>query len=65
MGEACSVGRGEEGFLRVGYIGSAMLTPMPAMLGRYRRLYPKVNLQLHESYTSAVVQELPPRHRSK
>ena len=55
MEEARSVGRGEEGFLRVGFIGSAMLTPLPAMLGRYRRLYPKVNLQLHESYTSAVV----------
>jgi DNA-binding transcriptional LysR family regulator len=58
MEEARSVGRGEEGFLRVGFIGSAMLTPLPAMLGRYRRLYPKVNLQLHESYTSAVVQKL-------
>ena len=56
--EARSVGRGEEGFLRVGFIGSAMLTPLPGMLGRYRRLYPKVNLQLHESYTSGVVQKL-------
>jgi DNA-binding transcriptional LysR family regulator len=58
MDEARSIGRGEEGFLRVGFIGSAMLTPLPAMLGRYRRLYPKVNLQLHESFTSAVVQRL-------
>jgi DNA-binding transcriptional LysR family regulator len=58
MEEARSVGRGEEGFLRVGFIGSGMLTALPAMLGRYRRLYPKVNLQLHESYTSAVVQKL-------
>src|SRR5437879_610234 len=58
MDEARSIGRGEEGFLRVGFIGSAMLTPLPATLGRYRRLYPKVNLQLHESYTSAVVQKL-------
>jgi DNA-binding transcriptional LysR family regulator len=58
MEEARSVGRGEEGFLRVGFIGSAMLTALPAMLGRYRRLYPKVNLQLHESYTSMVVQKL-------
>ena len=58
MQEARSVGRGEEGFLRVGFIGSGMLTALPAMLGRYRRLYPKVNLQLHESYTSAVVQKL-------
>jgi DNA-binding transcriptional LysR family regulator len=58
MDEARSVGRGEEGFLRVGFIGSAMLTALPAMLGRYRRLYPKVNLQLHEAHTSAVVQKL-------
>jgi DNA-binding transcriptional LysR family regulator len=56
--EARSIGRGEEGFLRVGFIGSAMLTAVPSMLGRYRRLYPKVNLQLHESYTSGVVQML-------
>jgi DNA-binding transcriptional LysR family regulator len=58
MDEARSIGRGEEGFLRVGFIGSAMLTALPAMLGRYRRLYPKVNLQLHEAHTSAVVQKL-------
>jgi DNA-binding transcriptional LysR family regulator len=58
MDEARSVGRGEEGFLRVGFIGSGMLTTLPAMLGRYRRLYPKVNLQLHESYTSLVIQKL-------
>jgi DNA-binding transcriptional LysR family regulator len=58
MEEARSVGRGEEGFLRVGFIGSAMLTALPAMLGRYRRLYPKVNLQLHEAHTSVVVQKL-------
>jgi DNA-binding transcriptional LysR family regulator len=58
MEEARSIGRGEEGYLRVGFIGSAMLTALPAMLGRYRRLYPKVNLQLNESYTSSVVQQL-------
>jgi DNA-binding transcriptional LysR family regulator len=58
MEEARSVGRGEEGYLRVGFIGSAMLTALPAMLGRYRKLYPKVNLQLHESHTSTVVQRL-------
>jgi DNA-binding transcriptional LysR family regulator len=28
------------------------------MLGRYRRLYPRVNLQLHESYTSLVIHKL-------
>src|SRR6202453_5370102 len=58
LDEARSVGRGEVGFLRVGFIGSGMLTPLPAMLGQYRRQYPKVNLQLHESFTSIVMQGL-------
>jgi DNA-binding transcriptional LysR family regulator len=35
-----------------------MLTPLPAMLGQYRREFPNVNLQLHESYTSQVMQSL-------
>jgi DNA-binding transcriptional LysR family regulator len=42
----------------VGFIGSGMLTPLPAMLGRYRRLFPRVQLQLSESYTSGVAQAL-------
>lgn len=56
--EARSVGRGEVGFLRVGFIGSSMLTALPTIFGRYRQQYPNVNLQLHESYTSGVVQGL-------
>lgn len=56
--EARSVGRGEVGFLRVGFIGSSMLTALPAMLGRYRRQFPKVNLQLSEFHTSGVIQQL-------
>jgi DNA-binding transcriptional LysR family regulator len=56
--EARSVGRGEVGFLRVGFISSSMLTPLPAMLGQYRRQYPKVNLQLHEAFTASVMQSL-------
>jgi len=58
LDEARSVGRGEVGFLRVGFIGSSMLTPLPTMLGQYRREFPKVNLQLHESFTSMVMQGL-------
>lgn len=58
METARSVGRGELGFLTVGFIGSAMLTSVPAMLGHYRSRYPRVNLQLRESYTSGVVQAL-------
>ncbi|HMF53646.1 MAG TPA: LysR substrate-binding domain-containing protein [Edaphobacter sp.] len=54
MEEARSIGRGDEGSLRVGFIGSGMLTPLPSMLGRYRKLYPRVQLQLSESYTSNI-----------
>ncbi len=55
---ARSVGRGEVGFLNVGFIGSGMLTFLPGMLGRYRRQFPKVNLQLREFYTAGVVRAL-------
>jgi DNA-binding transcriptional LysR family regulator len=54
--EARSMARGEAGFLRVGFIGSSMLTSLPAMLGEYRRQYPGVQLQLHEAHTSHVMQ---------
>ena len=53
--EARSLGRGEAGFLRVGFIGSSMLTSLPEMLGQYRRAYPAVQLQLHEGHTSDVM----------
>jgi DNA-binding transcriptional LysR family regulator len=56
--EARGVGRGEVGFLKVGLIGSGMLTGVPAMLGEYRRQYPKVNLRLREMFTSGVMQAL-------
>ena len=56
--EARSVGRGEVGYLRVAFIGSAMLTPLPQMLGEYRRRYPKVRLRLWEAHSAAVMQAL-------
>jgi DNA-binding transcriptional LysR family regulator len=56
--EARSLARGEAGFLRVGFIGSAMLTSLPSMFGEYRRRYPGVQLQLHEGHTSMVMQSL-------
>jgi len=56
--EARSVGRGEIGSLRVGFIGSGMLTPIPAMLGRYRRKHPKADLQLREAMSSQIMQSL-------
>lgn len=58
MDEARSIGRGDVGSLRVGFIGSSMLTPLPAMLGQYRRQFPRVQLQLQEAHTSGVVQSL-------
>lgn len=53
-----SVGRGEKGSLTVGFVGSAMLTRLPAVLGRYRLLYPKVQLKLHEFHTQLLVDAL-------
>jgi DNA-binding transcriptional LysR family regulator len=53
--EARSIGRGESGSLNVGFIGSGMLGSLPAVLHNYRAAYPRVQLQLHESFTSRVV----------
>ncbi len=56
--EVRSVGRGEEGVLRVGFIGSGMLTALPNVFREYRRAFPRVQLSLHESFTSQVVRGL-------
>jgi DNA-binding transcriptional LysR family regulator len=56
--EARSIGRGDVGFLRVGFIGSSMLTPLPEVLGSYRQQYPRVQLQLQESYSAGLEQAL-------
>jgi DNA-binding transcriptional LysR family regulator len=52
------IGRGEGGALTVGFVGSGMLTALPKMLGRYRRQYPQVDLQLREFYTAGLVTTL-------
>ena len=52
------IGRGEAGALTVGFIGSGMLTALPKMLGRYRKQYPEVDLQLREFYTTRLVESL-------
>ena len=52
------IGRGEAGALTVGFIGSGMLTALPKMLGRYRKQYPEVDLQLREFYTARLVDAL-------
>ncbi|AXC13071.1 Chromosome initiation inhibitor [Acidisarcina polymorpha] len=58
LAEARSVGRGELGALRVGFISSGMLTPLPSMLGEYRRKHPRVDLQLREGFSSEMTQAL-------
>ncbi len=56
--EVRSVGRGEEGVLRVGFIGSGMLTSLPRVFREYREAFPRVQLRLHESFTAQVVRGL-------
>jgi len=56
--EARSIGRGELGSLHVGFVGSAMLTTLPAIFRAYRETFPLVRLHLHESFTSKVIEGL-------
>ena len=56
--ETQSIGRGEVGSLHIGFVGSAMLTTLPAIFRRYGAAFPKVRLHLHESFTSKVVEGL-------
>jgi DNA-binding transcriptional LysR family regulator len=49
------VGRGEIGTLTVGFIGSAMLTALPGLIGSYRKRFAKVDLRLRELTTSSLV----------
>jgi DNA-binding transcriptional LysR family regulator len=56
--EARSIGRGEVGSLHIGFVGSAMLTTLPAVFRRYRAVHPNVRLHLHESFTSKVIEGL-------
>ncbi|HEY9138683.1 MAG TPA: LysR family transcriptional regulator, partial [Terriglobus sp.] len=53
--EARGIGRGEVGRLNVGFVGSAMLASLPAIFRQYRTTYPRVQMHLHESFTSRVV----------
>ncbi len=46
------LGKGQEGVLSVGFSGSIMFTRLPFVIERYRRLYPKVELQLQELVTA-------------
>lgn len=46
------IGKGQEGVLSVGFSGSVMFTRLPFAIERYRRLYPKLELQLQELVTA-------------
>jgi DNA-binding transcriptional LysR family regulator len=56
--ETRSIGRGDVGSLHIGFIGSAMLTTLPAIFRTYREAYPRVRLHLHESFTAMVTEGL-------
>src|SRR5271170_6933950 len=56
--ETRSIGRGEVGSLHVGFVGSAMLTALPAVFRQYRAAYPGVQFHLHESFTAKVIEGL-------
>ena len=53
-----SVARGEVGILKVGFVGSAMLTKLPSILSKYRNLYPQVRLHLDEYHSSQMLEGL-------
>jgi DNA-binding transcriptional LysR family regulator len=58
LDEARAIARGESGSLHFGFVGSAMLTSLPAALRAYREAFPRVELILSESFTSRVTQGL-------
>jgi DNA-binding transcriptional LysR family regulator len=53
-----SVARGEVGVLKIGFVGSAMLTRLPSILDKYRRMYSRVQLHLNELHTSQLIDAL-------
>ncbi len=53
-----SVARGEVGVLKIGFVGSAMLTRLPAILRKYRRMYASVRLHLNELHTNQLIDAL-------
>lgn len=53
--DAGRAARGETGRLRLGFIGSALLAPLPGVLGRFQRARPDVRLEALETGTPAGV----------
>ncbi len=58
LDETRSIARGDVGSLHIGFIGSAVLSTLPAIFRTYREAYPRVRLHLHESFTSLVMEGL-------
>jgi len=56
--EVRSVGCGQVGSLHLGFVGSAVLTSLPATFRAYREAFPGVRLHLRESFTSKVLEGL-------
>jgi DNA-binding transcriptional LysR family regulator len=55
---AKQTGRGEVGQLALGFVGSASHDLMPRLLRRFRRRYPRVELQLQEMASTEQIDEL-------
>jgi DNA-binding transcriptional LysR family regulator len=56
--ETRRIGEGEVGSLHIGFVGSAIVTTLPRIFGEYRARSPRVQLHLHESFTSQVAEGL-------
>ena len=56
--EMRKVAGGDLGLLHIGFVSSAMLTRLPVILRIYRESFPRVELQLHESFTAKVIEGL-------
>lgn len=50
--------RGESGTLRIGFVGSMIYTSIPALVGRFRRIYPCVEIALHQLTVTKQVEML-------
>ncbi|QMV19623.1 LysR family transcriptional regulator [Granulicella sp. 5B5] len=58
LDEARAIAKGEVGSLHLGFVGSAVLTSLPAILRAYRERFPNVELHLNESFSSRVLEGL-------
>ena len=53
---------GELGRLRIGFVGSAVSERLPSIISAYRAQYPRVELELQEMTSSALVEEIEARN---